>query len=174
MPITSTVINANAKIFLMCISLVGDGRIKFPASVRRNLTNGLDYIPIQLLVPEGLDRIQTGRFQGRPETGNNSNQGQNDERDSDHTDGHAQKNVALVVCSLIKCAVEGEGRNSGSENERKHGTNKATKKSQHQSFQQELGENVELARAQGLAQPYLASPLSHRYQHDIHHTNPAN
>ena len=75
--------------------------------------------------------------------------------------------VVLTVCHPAKCAANMAAAVSERQAQR------AADQAKRHRFHQELQQNIAAGRAKCLADPDLAGPLRHRYEHDVHDADTA-
>src|SRR6185369_6793647 len=110
---------------------------------------------VLLLVAQGADRIESRGHPGRPHA-------------EHHPDGQAEQDGRRDRRRVELEAPTGELADQGGDGEAEHDPDQAAEQRQGQGLDEELGEDVATARADGLADADLAGPLPDRDQHDVH------
>lgn len=113
------------------------------------------------IASQGFYRVQLCRIAGGKEAENNTDQGGAGEG---HNNGARREDHLEVGAQQIEKSADPEGE---------HDPHEAADKADHDSLDQELGEDVAAARADGHTNADLLGAFGHGYQHDIHHANAA-
>src|ERR1043165_5391930 len=117
------------------------------------------------LVPEGFDRVQPGRSIGRVDAEEQPDRDRDEKREKDRRDRHHGGREAgggdrRKVRSLRRQRAAGYAQ-------------RPAQAAENHRLDEELGEDVAPARADGLADADLARPLGDGDQHDVHDSDPA-
>jgi hypothetical protein len=118
-----------------------------------------------------LHRIESGGADGGDQAGDEAHGGQDGARYDQSRHGHGQVDIALPGSVLEKWPQQRQGTNQFHQRCGENKAQQATRQRQHQSFKQDLHEDVPPPCADSFQDTDLARPFCDGHQHDVDHAH---
>ncbi len=122
---------------------------------------------------EGYDGVHAGGSHGGEHARDDADQREDREGDQHDGAGGVEDDVAVVVGGLVDGGVERHGWDQLGDDDRDDHADDTGDEGQHEAFEEELGEDVAAACAEGLHEADLAGALGDRDEHDVHDADAA-